>query len=92
MAAITTALTLAQGGDPTYRWAVIAIRNVTTGDTIDVSVVPSALFTKVFGAIFIASTLRTQVPVVSTIAGTVVTVSTTGLAGDGGNLYLAGEF
>lgn len=92
MATITSALTLAQAGDPTYRWAVIAIRNVTTGDTIDVSSVPSTLFSTVFGAVFVASTNRTQTVTVSSIAGTVITISTTGLSKDGGLLFVAGEF
>lgn len=92
MAVITSALTLAQAGDPTYRWAVIAIRNVTTGDTIDVSSVPSTLFSTVFGAVFIASTNRTQVPTISSVSGTVITISTTGLSKDGGELFVSGQF
>lgn len=92
MPAITNALTLAQQGDATYRWAVIAIRGVTTGDTIDVSSVPSALFSSVFGAVFIASTLRSQTPTISAVAGTVITISTTGLSKDGGVLFVVGEY
>jgi hypothetical protein len=93
MATISTAAILGQGGDPSIRWAVLAIRKVTTGDTIDVSLIPTAgLFTAVFGAIFLASTERTQTPVVSVVAGTVITISTTGLAGDGGYLFVVGQF
>jgi hypothetical protein len=93
LAAITTAATLAQGGDQSLRWAVLAIRKVTTGDTIDLAAVPTTgLFSSVFGGLFLASTERTQVPTVSVIAGTVVTISTTGLAGDGGYLFVVGEY
>ena len=87
MAVLSAPTVIAQGTDPGYRYVLLAFRNVTTGDTYDVV----SYMSKVFGAIALSPTLRTQVPTVSAIAGTVVTVSTTGLAGDGVQLYVVGD-
>ena len=87
MAVLTSPVVINQGSDPSYRYVLLAFRNVTTGDTYDVS----AYMSKVFGAIALSPTNRTQVPTVSVIAGTVITVSTTGLAGDGVHLYAVGD-
>lgn len=67
------------------RTALYAIRNVTTGDTLDAV----GEFSVPKQAIFLGTTVGQKG--VCTISGTVVTVSTTGLAGDAGYLLVYGS-
>ena len=89
--ALLTAYTPGGAGgatDGSIKWAVVALRNVTANDTFDVAVLN---FVKVNGAMFAASTNRTATPTVAGIAGTVLTLAGTGIAGDSGYLFVFGE-
>lgn len=89
--ALLTAYTPAGAGgasDGSIKWAVAALRNVTAADTFDVAPLG---FVKVNAAMFAASTNRTATPTVAGIAGTVLTLSGVGIAGDSGYLFILGE-
>lgn len=96
MAVITAAgVTIVQQGgaaDGSVKEMVIAIKNVTAGDTFDCSTLPgAAAFVKVFGAIFISSTNRTATTTIAGVAGTVLTLAGVGIANDAGYLFIVGE-
>ena len=94
MAVITAVTPVASGGPPdgSSKFAVLAIKNVTAGDTFDVSTLPGAqAFVKVIAAMFVASTNRTATPTVAGIAGTVLTLAGVGIAADAGYLFVFGE-
>jgi hypothetical protein len=68
----------------TDRTALYTVRNVTTGDTLDVS----GTFSAPKQAIFLGTTA--QVKGVCTISGSVVTIPTSGLSADAGFLMVWG--
>jgi hypothetical protein len=89
MAVLANPTILLQGNDPGYRYALVAFRGVTTGDTFDFAALG---FNTVFGAEALSPTERTQVPVTSVITtNTIVTVSTTGLAKDSVLILAVGD-
>jgi hypothetical protein len=69
---------------PADRMAVYALRNLTTNDTVDLA----TDFTAVKVALFMATT--TSQKGICTVAGTVVTIPTSSLAGDAGYLMAWG--
>ena len=91
MAAITSATLDYVNADPNVRVALLSVRRVTTGDTIDVSAVPSALFSRVISATYSCVTNSAIASANATIAGTVLTFAQSGLAGDGVALLVVGE-
>lgn len=84
MAAITL-FTLVYESGVAERTALYSVRNVTTGDTLDVS----ADFSSPKQAIFLGTTA--SVKGLGTIAGSVVTIPTAGLANDAGYLLVYGS-
>lgn len=92
MAVLANPVVSASGGTPDSRWAVLTFRNVTVGDTFDLGTLTAiSPFVKVYAALFQATTNRTETTALATIAGTVVTVVGTGIAADGGLLFVVGE-
>ena len=92
MAVIASATLLYQNADPSVRRALIAVRKVTTGDTIDVSSVPGVgLFSTVYAAAHTCPSNRAQAAALPGVAGTIITFSQAGLANDAVDLLVLGE-
>lgn len=86
MAAITSVTVAYQSPDVSERLVVYAIRKVTSGDTFDTT----TLFSSVTYAALVPVTRAGLTPSTS-ISGTVVTMTATGLANDGVYLVIFGE-
>lgn len=85
---------VAQGGPPdgSMKYMVLAVKNVTAGDTFDCATLAgAAAFVKPFGGMFLSSTNRTATATVAGVAGTVLTLAGVGLAADAGYLFIVGE-
>lgn len=84
-AAVKTILTIGQGQVVEF----LEINNVTTADTIDVGSIGTITFKKVEAAVFFGRAQGTGVA--GTIVGTVVTMTSAGLAADTVDMLVLGE-
>lgn len=98
MAAITSVTVLyTNDGAFGVRTAVFAVRKVTTGDTLDVSVLgnmqgnPLAVFSAVYSAAHVTVTNRAQAGAAPGIGGTVLTFNEASLASDGLVVTVVGQ-
>jgi hypothetical protein len=78
---------LSRGSGQVVEW--LTINNVTTADTIDVSTIGDTSFKKVRAAAFFGQAQGTAVA--GSIAGTVITLTSGGMANDTVELFVLGE-
>jgi hypothetical protein len=91
MAAIISASVLYQNTDSAERVVLLAVRRVTTGDTLDLSLVSlGSLFSALYSVATVVPSNRAQAAGAPTISGTVVTFAQAGLANDAVLLLIAG--